>query len=51
MSRHLVGNEREKADFLPTISVGLDAAHGEAPEAPVYCRQKEARTPNEPRGS
>src|ERR1700730_12733568 len=38
--RHLVGNKREKANFLPAIGIGLYAAHCEAPEAPLRRRQR-----------
>src|ERR1700688_948752 len=38
--RHLVGNEREKANFLSAIGIGLYTSHSEAPEVPVYCRQR-----------
>src|SRR5258707_8669493 len=45
--RHLVGDQREEADFLPTVGIGLSAAKSEATEAPVYCRQrKTAYRPN-----
>ena len=38
--RDLVGNEREKADFLPAIGIGFYTAHSEAAESPVHCRQR-----------
>src|SRR5258708_21853034 len=38
--RNLVGDEREEADFLPAVGVGLQAAKSEAAEAPVYRRQR-----------
>src|ERR1700687_3964870 len=45
--RHLVGDEREKADFLLAIGISFCAAKSEAPEAPMYCRQrKHAYRPN-----
>src|SRR4029077_382478 len=45
--RYLVGNEREKVNFLPAIGISLRAAQSEAPEAPMYRRQrKHAYRPN-----
>src|SRR5260370_6407487 len=38
--RHLVGDEREEADFLLAVGVGLQPSKSEAAEAPVYCRQR-----------
>ena len=40
--RHLVGDEREEADFLSAVGVGLQAAKSEAAEAPVYRRQRKS---------
>src|SRR6266581_4852967 len=38
--RDLVGNEREKADFLLAIGIGFYTAHSEAAESPLHCRQR-----------
>jgi hypothetical protein len=45
--RHLVGDEREKVNFLLVIGISFYAAESEASEAPMYGRQREhAYRPN-----
>src|SRR5207245_6173469 len=44
---HVVGDEREKVNFLLAIGIDFCAAQSEAPEAPMYRRQwKHAYRPN-----